>query len=467
MPDSADYIADPATLRTNAWCGEAASAPRDPTFERWGTSGPRPSPPQTLAPAAVDPGDWRNVGIGWGVVLPDTGAPPGDKARALDAPPCVRELLARRGNAPVFRYVAGLPPGKLRRYATDGTWSDPGTSGPRGMAANAIPRFLLLIGSPAEIPWSVQYRLQLDGCVGRLDLDPVGLERYIEALLAEWSGATVVRGTPVVWAVDHGPQDITRLMRRTIADRLATSFRTDVGAEFTMDGGVLNDADATSAGLISALATRTPAFIATSSHGATFPLAAPETMRAQLGLPVDCDRTVLPMPTLTDDWSPHGAIWYAHACCSAGCDAPSAFRGVAPDGSSLMRTLTALEALQARTAPLPQRLLGGPGPARAFVGHVEPTFDWTLRDPVNGQTTTAHIIEAFYDQLHIATRPPIGLALQAYYRAVGGLWRDASQARESMNALVPGAADTLRRLRLIASDLESMVLLGDPTVTIG
>jgi hypothetical protein len=35
----------------------------------------------------------------------------------------------------------------------------------------------------------------------------------------------------------------------------------------------------------------------------------------------------------------------------------------------------------ARISPLPRALLGAEKPLRAFVGHVEPTFDWTLRDP--------------------------------------------------------------------------------------
>ena len=420
-----------------------------------------------MAPAEVDPGNWRDPSIGWGVILPESAAPEADKARALDAPECVRTLIAARSNAPVFRYVSTLPPGVMRRYAPDGSHTDPGVAGLRGMDANAIPKFLLIIGSPAQIPWSFQYRLQLDAAVGRLDLDPAGLEHYINALLSEWNGAKVARAKPVVWAVDHGPQDITRLMRRTIADRLSKAFVTDVGKEFAMDGGALADDTSTSAALLDALVARTPAFIATSSHGATGPLDNSATMAAQLGVPVDRDHTPLTLGTLTDTWSPHGAIWYAHACCSAGCGTVSSFDGVAQPTSTLGQTLTALGALGAQSAPLPKLLLGKPSPARAFIGHVEPTFDWTLRDTRNGQTTTAHIIDAFYGQLHRATKPPIGLAMQAYYRGVGGLWRDVANSRDDVNAFKAGAVDELRRLRLIASDLEAMVLLGDPTVTIG
>jgi hypothetical protein len=462
-----DYIVDDDVLQANAWCGAPVVAPREAEYDAWGTTGRRVPPKKHLAPDDADPADWRHPKVGWGLILPDNDAPPADKARALDAPDCVRALLAARSNAPVFRYRQDLPAGILRRYAPDGSHSDPGVSGLRGMDANAIPKYLLIVGSPAEIPWSAQYRLQLDAAVGRLDLDAAGLEFYIDALLSDFTGASVSRGTPVVWAVDHGPQDITRLMRRTIADRLTQAFTTDAGGEFTMTGGALADADSTGTALRDALATRTPAFIATSSHGATGPLDDAAVMAAQLGVPVDRDHTPLALPALTGSWSPHGAIWYAHACCSAGCDAVSSFAGVAPASSTLGQTLDALEKIGAQSAPLPRMLLGRSAPARAFVGHVEPTFDWTLRDTRNGQTTTAHIIDAFYGQLHRKARPPIGLAMQTYYRSVGGLWRDVAAVRDDVNALKPGAVDALRRLRLIASDLESMVLLGDPTVTIG
>lgn len=467
VADDDAILIDDGQLRANAWSGAPVGAPRDAAFDAWGTAGKREPPKAFMAPAEVDPGNWRDPSIGWGVILPDSDAPAADKARALDAPECVRTLIAARSNAPVFRYVSTLPAGMLRRYAPDGSFTDPGIAGLRGMDANAIPKFLLIIGSPQEIPWSFQYRLQLDAAVGRLDLDAAGLEHYITALLTEWNGATVTRATPVVWAVDHGPQDITRLMRRTIADRLTNAFVTDAGQEFTMPGGALSGDTSTGTALVDALVRRTPAFVATSSHGATGPLDDPVSMAAQLGVPVDRDHATLALAALTNTWSPHGTIWYAHACCSAGCDAVSSFSGVAAPTTTLGQTLTALGTLGAQSAPLPKLLLGRSSPARAFIGHVEPTFDWTLRDTRNGQTTTAHIIDAFYRQLHRASRPPLGLAMQVYYRGVGGLWRDVANARDDINTFKPGAVDELRRLRLIAADLESMVLLGDPTVTIG
>lgn len=283
-------------------------------------------------------------------------------------------------------------------------------------------------------------------------------------LLSDWADAKTERSRPLVWAVDHGHPDITRLMRRTIAQRLVDAFIADPEAEFDMNGGFYSDAHATHAELIAALAERRPAFVMTSSHGATFPLDDPHAMRARLGLPVDDARTTLDLQALSAAWSAYGTIWYAHACCSAGADATSRFSGIVGADSTLGRTLDAIAKVGACQAPLPRALLGGAKPARAFIGHVEPTFNWTLRDPVTGQSTTQHIIDVLYGQLHLAAAPPIGLAMHSYFRAVAGLLQDYADAIEAIDAHQPNAREQARRAKLIALDRLTMVILGDPTV---
>ena len=46
----------------------------------------------------------------------------------------------------------------------------------------------LIAASPSEVPWHVQYDLNPVRNVGRLDLDDEGLDRYVSALLDDWSG---------------------------------------------------------------------------------------------------------------------------------------------------------------------------------------------------------------------------------------------------------------------------------------
>jgi hypothetical protein len=459
-----DLVAE-EELRADAWCGEAARGPLDPGSLGWGMRPDVPPVRQPLAPTPVDLAHWRDPRVGWGLVLPDRAdVPAADKARGTDAPAPIRELLARRPGSPVLRYRPDTG-GRLRRYAEDGKGPDLRFSGNRGLGPNAIPRYLLIVASPDDIPWSAQCRMQVDAFVGRLDLEAGGLERYVDALLGDWPAAAPSRRTPVIWAVDHGHPDITWLMRRSIADRLKTEFAGDPDREFDVGADFyMSDAQATHATLGQALHARNPAFVLTSSHGATAPLDDVAAMRRQLGLPVDANHSVLSLPALRDAWAAHGTIWYAHACCSAGSDGASRFEGLVDAASSLARTLRAVSECGSMSAPLPRALLGGATPARAFIGHVEPTFNWTLRDPVTGQVTTHHIVDALYRELHLATRPPIGLAMSAYYEAVAGLLQDYSDALDAVNAHAPQAQERARTAKLLALDRLGMVVLGDPTV---
>jgi len=167
------------TLRSNAWCGEAASGALAGDSLQWGA---RRGFVRTAALGApeIDLDDWSDPRVGWGIVLPDRDGPSAaDKAAGADAPEPIRALLAARGNAPVFHWRAEVKDGRLRRYATAGGYTEPSLRGERGIGPIAVPRYLLLVGSPAELPWSLQYRLQTEAFVGRLDLDATGLERYV------------------------------------------------------------------------------------------------------------------------------------------------------------------------------------------------------------------------------------------------------------------------------------------------
>ncbi len=121
-------------------------------------------------------------------------------------------------------------------------------------------------------------------------------------------------------------------------------------------------------------------------------------------------------------------------------------------------------ALGAATAPLPTRLLGAKKPLRAFIGHVEPTFDWTLVAGDTGQFLTPPLIDAVYPRLY--RKEPVGLAFDDYYRGVGVLYGKLEDARKAIDRGTAGARDLATYYRLTASDRESLVILGDPTVVI-
>jgi hypothetical protein len=460
-----DLIQRQSKLQINAWNGSAALQDALPSRTPWAQVQKGTARLEWLAPPApVDHRDWTHPDVGWGVILPENdNISAAEKARGDDAPKPIRDLLAARKNAPVLRYRPDLQQGHLRRYYPDMPAQDLSVSAPNpGVGKGRIPQYLLIVGSPTEIPWAVQYALNMSTFVGRLDLPEAGLRNYVDALISDWAGQITKPQAPVVWSVDYGLDDITWLMAEAIAGKLWQKFEND--ADLT--GRVrFNAAQATGAALSAALLERTPSLVVTTSHGMTAPLDNADALKSQLGFLVDVTQAPIG-PQQLAGWQPSGAIWYAHACCSAGTDSESRYKGLLPPTSAIGEMLEGVaRAAGSSVAPLPKALLGAPRPLRAFVGHVEPTFDWTLRDPNNQQVVTHVLNSALYNSLYQQDRrTPIGYALKDVYKEAGafyGAWQDAIK---QINDNVPGMRDWALYRQLVAMDRQTMVILGDPTV---
>ena len=452
---------DSAVLQANAWCGTVSATGGFAKADAWALLGAI-EPPAMLAghsAPGVDRKDWRHEEVGWGVVLPDrAGLSFADLAAGVDAPEPIRRLLAQRPGSPVLRYRKDLQGGRVLRYDPVRGGVPLSARGNRGIGKDAVPRYLLIVGSPEQIPWRFQYRLQVDSFVGRLDLDDDALSRYVDALIAGWKGLARDVERPLIWSVDHGYPDITFLMRAAIADKMHQGF-----IKYQFKSTLLTGGQDELKALYEALHEQQPAFVLTTSHGATFPLNDTAQLKRNLGLLVDRNHALLDPSALLGQWSPNGAIWYAHACCSAGADSPSMFTQMADGESSLGRMLDAVAQAGPCTAPLPRALLGAPSPIGAFIGHVEPTFDWTLLEPEHGQrTTNSLILEPLFNALHSEKRTPVGMALDGYYDAVAGLLLDHIDAIKDVKDR--SDVERARRAKLLAMDRLAMVLLGDPTV---
>ncbi|MEZ5875565.1 MAG: hypothetical protein R3D30_12340 [Hyphomicrobiales bacterium] len=386
------------------------------------------------------------------------------RARADDAPEPVRAIVEARGRAPVFRYRRDLLDLKLRRYTSNGAARDLDlTDSKRGLGDKRLPRYLLIFAPPSVIPWSFQYVLGQSTFVGRLDLDGEGLENYASALIGNWKSAKCRPDQPVVWSVDHGHPDITWLMHGAIAKPMLQKLQqdTDIGQRaHSMTGSA-----ATVAGLQTALKARAPALILTTSHGMTGPLGDSTLMRKQLGLLVDDQHALLDPASILRTWQPDGAIWYSHACCSAGSDLSTSYKGLVAEGSIVERVLEAVAALGACSAPLPKALLGASRPLRAFIGQVEPTFDWTLRSET-GQVLTNSLCDALYNRMHLKRPETVGMAFEGVQRHAGQLFSQLDNLRRDIVQAVDGAKEAATRTHLAALDRQSLVILGDPTVAL-
>ncbi len=457
----------PETLAIDAWTGsEGAAGAVDPQGRRWGarTEGLPASQAALPFAAPVDPTRWADPEVGYAVLLPQPSDPQwsvADLAAAADAEQPVRDLLAARPGSVVLRWLPELGDRFLRRNFADGTSQDAALGlSAFGVAKGRLPRYIAIIATPDQIPWSTQYALAVRHAVGRIPLAGAELANYVGALISDWPEATLDVAAPVVWTVDLGGGDITSLMRATITDPLVAAMTGTLRRLTALGSGA---APTTGTALLEALARSRPALVVTSSHGQTGPLDDLAKMGARLGLPVDSQFAVLELDAL-DAAMPAGSVWFAQACCSAGSDATSHYDGLVKEGTVVADTLTGIAALGARVAPAPLRLLGRPNPVRAVLGHVEPTFDWTLRVLATGQQLGSDIVTGLTSNAF--NGQPMGYAFSEYRAGVGVLhtrWADRRAALDDGDASV---RPELTWLRLTALDRQALVLLGDPTVTL-
>ena len=359
----------------------------------------------------------------------------------------------------VLRYRRELGATYLRRY-DDGPY-DVNTAAPgRGTDRGLIPFYLLLWGGPRELPWELQFHLNLSFAVGRLHLTGNALTRYVRAL-AEPATADVRQA--VLWSVDHGVGDITSLLHNAITIPLLEELRRDPDIG---DGAMMIHPKygirATGQALVGALRERKPALVVTTSHG-WLPNAG-EQFAAEVGLPVDDDHLPLDPALLLESWNPAGAVWYAHACCSAGSNHARSYSGLLADGSSAASVLRLLASRPATVAALPTALLSAKQPLRAFIGHVEPTFDITIRDPATGQALTGSLVEALYRRLY---QPfPIGYAWGQWHAQTSAYLDRQISAVHNFDRCVDGADEDALLSGLTAADHRSLVILGDPAGTL-
>lgn len=456
------------TFIVNAFTGDqVVSGTLAQQYAPWSLTNARVGAFRKLLPAAVNPADWSDEKVGWGIILPE---PPNVSesdadalARADDAPAPIRELIAsRQGKVLRYRASSDYASWTLRDYAGGGdllTAASPPGSGPR-----QLPMYLLIYANPEQVPWHVQYTLNPVRHVGRLDLEGDQLANYVSALIKGWPNSQARYGSPVLWSVDLGGGDITTLMRNAISAPLygLLSGDPDIPDAQYIDGSITS---ATGHLLAQAVAESAPLLVVTTSHGMTGPLHDREAMRNSLGVPVDQSGGIVHPNQVLASWQPDGAIWFAQACCSAGADSPSSYRGLFQEGSMLERVLDAVADIGAMTAPLPRALLGSDKPLRAFIGQVEPTFNWTMSFPPNRQRLTSDIQMCLYNRLCLGQ--PIGLAMSPYYQAIGSLLLNHDRAvvkyDVSVKAAARGALDLALYSKVTAYDRASTVILGDPT----
>lgn len=415
---------------------------------------------RTFAPAeGRDPCDLAQVG--WGVVFAY-----GCDPAVRDA---LRELLEHRR-----RQATAADPGYYREFwAEDGY--RPGESkarflarhgaGPGPVDPERVPYYLLLVGSGREIPFGVQYQLDVQYAVGRLSFEtPEEYRRYAAGVVAaETEGVRRTRDL-AFFAPENAGDRPTELSRRELVEPLAERLATDHG-DWTVRTAVAGDA--TKPRLVDLLGGEsTPALLFTASHGLGWPDGHPDQPRRQGALvcqewpgpdsstPLSGDE-YLCADDVTDDARVHGLVAFLFACFGAG----------TPEWDDFSHRAGGAERDRLAPGPLmsalPRRLLAHPrGGALAVAGHVDRAWGYSFSWPGAGRQT-----EVYRSCLARLLRGhPIGSAFDYVNLRYAELSSDLSSALEEVRYGRRADHLLLSTMWTANNDARGFVVLGDPAV---
>lgn len=404
----------------------------------------------------VDASDLSDAG--WGIVFP-TNVDPAIK-KALE--PLI-EHRRRQATGParfkIFENNKGVRP---NQQATD--WLDRQGVGLAVVDPdNGVPYYLLLVGSPQEIPFEFQYTLDLQWCVGRLHFDTAAeYEAYARAVVDYETAAAVPHKKRVaMWMPQNrGDAATTMLVNQVGRSFIQRGLGTKKG--FTLQSFI--DADATKQRLTDILrgvaAGGPPALLFTGSHGLEWPKADLAGQRALQGALV------------TQEWTPgqsvsagarfggddipadaklHGMIHFLFACFGGGCPVTDTYRAK-PDGSPIE---LADEPIMAR---LPQRMLSRG--ALAVMAHVDRAWSWSFQ--TGSGLPQNQVMKSTIDAVLQGLR--VGQALDFFNLQWSTLAARLGMLQGQRAAGVAPSPASLANVFIARDDARNYVLFGDPAV---
>lgn len=345
--------------------------------------------------------------------------------------------------------------------------------------------YVLIVGSPEEIPFSFQHHLDVNRGVGRLHFDKLAeYESYARSVVECESGRVKLPRRLVVFGPQNEDDPSTDLSSRYLirpllpklqGQRKLTTWapglegKAQPALDWTIDS-VLGEA-ATKTRLLSHLSGNdAPALLFTATHGAEFPLSDsrllphqgalvcqdwPGPERHRGGIPQD-------FYVAGDDINASarllGLITFHFACFGGGSSRLDQF--VAQSGGKERKQIAPKDFV----AELPRRLLAHPtGGALATIAHVERTWGYSFLSP-NGMTQTA-MFESVLTQLMAGT--PIGWVTEVINLRYAE-W--AAQLSDLLTDLrfEPDNIDPykLAETWTLSNDLRSNIILGDPAVRV-
>ncbi|KIG13506.1 Twin-arginine translocation protein TatB [Enhygromyxa salina] len=329
--------------------------------------------------------------------------------------------------------------------------------------------YLLIVGSPAKIPWEFQYHADIEYAVGRLAFDNAeAYARYASSVIATETASEPPTSKRIsFWGPRH--DRATELSHDDLLEPLINGEQDNgegrpkpgIAAQLKWEASTFLHEDATKANFLGALNQR-PSLLLTASHGiGNFKPGSAEQLSRQGALlaadwggpgsigPAD----YVAAEDIPNDLELAGMIAFHFACYGAGTPLRDCFRH--RDGQAPKRL-----AKTEFVAALPQRLLSHPnGSALAVIGHVDRAWGSSFLD------RSGRHIGPFRNTLgNLMSGKPVGFAVAGFNERYAVLSNSVASLLEKRGLGEEVDAKLLSRAWLGRNDAQNYVVLGDPAV---
>jgi len=433
--------------------------------------------PHLGLPHYVDPLNINEAG--WGVVFPRSYGEDHPARKALG--PLLEHRERQVGDSAKFKVLSyGDAAGRPEEWSD---WLARHSVSAGHVEPEKVPFYLLLVGSPEEMPFAFAHMLGLEYAVGSLHFDtPEEYAAYTESVLAYETGDSVPTASEAVF---FGPRhdQATKLSadflldplvggvpganRPPVVDQAFMETRKTLGTQAKrFKARKVIGPRATKAALLKTLrppaGTKPPSLIFTASHGMGFPSGHPDQSGSQGALLCQdwpAVGSISPAHYLSGADVPadarlHGVVTFHFACYGAG--TPSHDRFIHKPGKQPPAI-----APRPFVASLPKRLLAHPsGGALACIGHVERAWGYSIVS----NTSSPQLIPFENAIGRILSGKPIGLAMKDFSDKYAALSAALTGILEKASFGFKAPAEKLARLWVERNDAEGYFVLGDPAV---
>lgn len=338
-----------------------------------------------------------------------------------------------------------------------------------------VPYYILIVGSPTNIPFSFQFQLDVRYAVGRICFDtPQEYAQYaqsvVEAETMYERGAFALNKRISFFGVGNSDDKATQLSTQYLINPLAKKVIEKRGSRgWSIDTLQTDNATKEKFDHMLHSPNERPSLLFTASHGMEFPKGNAKQVRHQGALlcqnwpgPVEWGRKPIPEDfyfsgdDIRSDARLLGMIAFFFACFGAGTpqvdDYSHHFRKGAPQKEIAERDFI---------ASLPNRMLTNPkGGALAVVGHVERAWGYSFNWPNLDSDITA--LDQFVRTL--TTGVLIGHAIDQLNFRYASIATDLTEKLERQKKGQTVQASDIAGLWIANNDARSYVILGDPAV---